>query len=332
VFCTFVGALTIVIIANDFSDNDVRVLLIAFIIETICLYRFFKIKRFKNGITFLKDKNKIKNYSMLGLLLALISTSIIVLVSTFIRQLYSEILVSSILIMIVIFSVGLIILWLRKSTTLFYKDTLIEEEISGLNSELNIMKIQNKKLLDELGEKSILIHKYDSRISAMERLVNSKVEFSEDIGDTQTLIKNLKDDFKNENDRKKMIMRIEKTGNMAIDSIFAYFKEEAEKNKIELEVRVKNKIENVVRDIIPEGKLLTLIGDHIKNAIIAINHSESKHRKIIVTLGKVGRFYEISFSDTGIPFETDTLDKLGTKPITTHSKDGGTGFRIYDYI
>ena len=68
-----------------------------------------------------------------------------------------------------------------------------------------------------------------------------------------------------------------------------------------------------------------LLADLIKNAIIAINHSENINKSILVRLGIIEGFYSLYIYDSGIEFEIDTLINIGNKPSTTHKNDGGTG-------
>ena len=77
--------------------------------------------------------------------------------------------------------------------------------------------------------------------------------------------------------------------------------------------------------LITEDELDTLLADHIKDAIIAINYSENSNRSILVRLGKINDIYSLYIYDSGIQFEKDVLDKLGKEPITTHKDSGGTG-------
>jgi phosphoglycerate-specific signal transduction histidine kinase len=68
-----------------------------------------------------------------------------------------------------------------------------------------------------------------------------------------------------------------------------------------------------------------LLGDHIKNAIIAVQNNRNTNRSILVLLGVIEEHYQIWVYDSGIEFEVDTLLKLGLERITTHKEDGGSG-------
>ena len=68
-----------------------------------------------------------------------------------------------------------------------------------------------------------------------------------------------------------------------------------------------------------------LLADHIKDAIIAINHSDNINKSIMVRLGKIEECFAVYFYDSGVDFPKKVFDSLGKKPITTYSNEGGTG-------
>lgn len=107
---------------------------------------------------------------------------------------------------------------------------------------------------------------------------------------------------------------------------------EATKSNISLDVKINASLNYMVENIISESALETLLGDHIKDAIIAINCSNNTNRRILVVISIVDRCYEINFYDTGIEFEIDTLIKLGKEQITTHKETGRKRNRLYDHI
>ena len=108
--------------------------------------------------------------------------------------------------------------------------------------------------------------------------------------------------------------------------MFKYMQSECKKNNIEFKLQINGNIHHMINQIIPKDKLVTLIGDHLRDAIIAINSSNNSFKSIIAILGKADEFYEFCVFDTGIEFELETLLALGTKPITTHKDTGGTGY------
>ena len=102
-------------------------------------------------------------------------------------------------------------------------------------------------------------------------------------------------------------------------------KQESEKDKIDFKLNLDFDINEILETKIPQSKLETMLADHIRDAIIAINCSDNKKRKIKVVLDKEDNNYQIKFYDTGIEFEIETLSNLGLKRITTHKSTGGSG-------
>ena len=100
---------------------------------------------------------------------------------------------------------------------------------------------------------------------------------------------------------------------------------ETTNSNIHIDIKINASINYMVEKIISESALETLLGDHIKDAIIAINSCNNTNRRILVVISIVDKCYEISFYDTGIEFEINTLIKLGKEQITTHKETGGSG-------
>ena len=97
------------------------------------------------------------------------------------------------------------------------------------------------------------------------------------------------------------------------------------KNKIELNLQIKGNIHQMTNNYVSVDDLQILIADHVKNAIIAIKHSNNIYKNILIRLGNIDGDYGLYIYDTGIEFENETLKKLGKEPSTTHAKDGGSG-------
>ena len=119
-----------------------------------------------------------------------------------------------------------------------------------------------------------------------------------------------------------------KTNRDKIDSMLKYMQSECVKNKIDFQLQVNGNIHHMVNKYIKKEDLEILIADMIKNAIIAINHSENTNKSILVRLGLIDGFYSLYIYDSGIEFGIDTLINLGIKPSTTHADDGGTGMGL----
>ena len=96
---------------------------------------------------------------------------------------------------------------------------------------------------------------------------------------------------------------------------------ECAKNNIDFKLNIQDSIEPLLNTYISKSRLETLLGDHIRDAINAVNKSSVSNKEIMVILGLKEGFYEICILDNGLEFGIDTLLKLGKEQVTT----GGTG-------
>lgn len=298
------------------------------IIQILLIYLFFKIKRFKYGFSFLQEKETMnkENTSKIGILVSSIIIAISLVLSTYSRT------TSKILIAILILGGILMIYWIKKSITKYYKEKMKERTVEIQQEQIKQQDEKIKDLQTELADVLQINHKYSHRISAMEKAVTklgtklqANEEFAEECGDILSSIKKLSKEYKEEVASVIKETKLPKTNIFSIDNLLEYMKQEAEKDKIDFELNLDFDISEILETKIPQSKLETMIADHIRDAIIAINCSENKERKIKVVLDKEDNNYQIKFYDTGIEFEIETLSKLGLKRATTHKATGGSG-------
>ena len=63
----------------------------------------------------------------------------------------------------------------------------------------------------------------------------------------------------------------------------------------------------------------------MENALTAVNAGDKTFRSILAIIGVSGSYYEFTVFDSGIPFESATLMRLGKERVTTHADTGGSG-------
>lgn len=332
----YIGFIFSVFIASFFadesilniSDNNPIGIFIINIIEFLLLHFFFKIKRFKNGFSFLKN-DKYSNYKFISIMIIYI---LLVLYSSL--EKYEKGVIQRIYGIFVLVSITFII-FIKKQITLSYKQMLKEDTITQLENDLEAEKIKNEKISNELAVLAKINHKYSTRISALESYVTTSIkklnnnfdtEFADELLNAKTLIDNLSKEYTTELSEKfKYAKKIPKTNNLGLDNIINYLTAQANKDNIELNLKINLEINCLVDKLISQNNLETLIGDHVKDAIIAINHGDNKARNILLVFDKIDECYEIKIYDTGIEFEIETLLKLGLQNVTTHKDEGGSG-------
>ena len=302
--------------------------LLIFSILFLLIYLFFKIERFKYGFSFLQGKETMnkENTSKIGILVSSIIIAISLVLSIYSRT------TSKILIAILILGGILMIYWIKKSITKYYKEKMKERTVEIQQEQIKQQDEKIKNLQTELADVLQINHKYSHRISAMEKAVTklgtklqANEEFAEEYGDILSSIKKLSKEYKEEVASVIKETKLPKTNIFSIDNLLEYMKQESEKDKIDFELNLDFDVSEILETKIPQSKLETMIADHIRDAIIAINCSDNKKRKIKVVLDKEDNNYQIKFYDTGIEFEIETLSNLGLKRITTHKSAGGSG-------
>lgn len=308
----------------DISKNTIFEYITIGVVQVLLVYLFFNIKRFKYGFSFLKEK-KGNNTNKFGVVIELAIIIISLLLSSYSRT------VSKIL--AIILSLGGIAMfeWIKKSITKYYKEKMKDRTVEIQQEQI---KEKDKKIDDlqtELSKVLEINHKYNHRLSAMERAViklgnemQANTEFAEEYGDILDSLSELSKEYKAEIESINKTNKLPKTNIFSIDNLLDYMRQEAEKSKIEFKLQIEFDIKEIIENKIPKNKLETLLTDHIRDAIIAIENSENENRKIEVKFSNK-EFYQVEFYDTGIEFEIETFLNLGLARTTTHKATGGTG-------
>lgn len=296
-------------------------------VQIIILYLFFSVKRFKNGFSFLKIDNYNQKTNVLGIII-----SIMIIFSSIIFAIYNNNVLGRFIILEIILGGIVMIWWIRKNITNYYKKRMKDRTIEMLTEQIKEKDKTIKDLKEELANILEINHKYNHRISSMERAVSKfykNMAFNEEIaqenGYISDSLKEFSKEYKNELYNVVNSNNLPKTDVFSIDNILEYMETEANKNNIEFCLEIHSNINYMIENLISKGNLETLLGDHIKDAIIAINHSNNKYRSIKVIFDVKNEYYEIKIYDSGIEFEIETLLKLGLETVTTHKEDGGSG-------
>lgn len=297
-------------------ENRYLAFILIALVQAILLFLFWKIKRIRNGITFLK---KWKNDEYINLLLLNASSAILFLIV--IISNYQEGITSKFGVMLIIFAIVMFItIW--KSLQLYYKQQMLEKVLEKTQKDLADKTEEVKKLeAENLSFSEIshsIAHRQDSLKHKLEKL-SKNTEFADEIS-INAQIDNITKDL-----RKKTKIELEKTGIEIVDDMLDCMQAKCVENDIDFQLQINGNIYHMINNYIPKEDLEILLADHIKDAIIAINHCENINKSILVKIGKIDGIYGVYFYDRGIEFEFNTLLNLGKIPITTHKSEGGTG-------
>lgn len=298
-------------------QSDYINLFFILIIYSLLLYLYFKKKRFKKGFSFLKRNLQNEYFDMLFL-----NISIIVLFTVIILSNYDEKFTSSYIFGFIVFSI-IMFITIKKSLNLYYKQKLLIQDLTETKKELQ----SKNQRIQELEKENLKISKTNHSINHKQESLEHKLDelmLKTEISSELT-IKDQINQISNQLTTKIATPELPKTNIEQIDDMLKYMQSECTKNKIDFNLQIKGNIYQMTNNYIPKEDLEILLADHIRNAIIAINHSNNVNRSILVRLGKLDGTYSLYIYDSGIEFEVTTLTTLGITPSTTHKDKGGTG-------
>ena len=291
--------------------------ILTLILQLLLSYLLFRIRRFKNGFPFL-----LKGYAVIP---ALIVAGALLSFVVLIRGTYEPTDVYFFVAGIIIIGIGIYI-WIRRNINVFQWRKTTLRNIELLEDTLAAEKEKNERMTVQLQLAQGASHRIIHRLEAMERKVARQTgcEISKElitIEDIQKLQREYQEDIARIKGRKKLPSAKIKE----LNSIFELFAQKFSSSSIDFNLKVSGSIPYMVAHVIDKGKLETMIGDHLQDALIAVNASDSPNRSVLAVIGLVGEHYEFTVFDSGIPFEVDTLVRLGTEQITTHKATGGSG-------
>lgn len=297
-------------------------LLLELIIEAVFLKYIMNLKRIKNGLSFLKDPIGSEYFSLM-----LMEISSIVIFTYCIVVNSNHEFSWNILGMFLVLSMIMVII-IQRTITLYYKQKLLAQNIEEYKAEIASKDAEIKSLSEEKYKISKLNHEFYNRQKALihkvEEITNMNTEAAEELD----LSKQINDLTKEYTDKAKEIKTLDKlpsTGITEIDDMFKYMQSECKSKNIQFNLQINGNIYHMINNKIAQNKLVTMIGDHLRDAIIAIEFSKNSFKSILAILGENNGLYEFCVFDTGIEFKIDTLLKLGLEPATTHKDSGGTG-------
>ena len=300
-------------------ENDIISFLIIILIDVIILGFLFKSKRLKYGVISLQ--NNISN-DYVELIILSISIGILYIGMIFYDM---QIFVIRDFMFIFIIFAALMFITIQKSLQLYYKQKMLIKELDETKEDLaraeNKIKILEKENIEESKKRHTIIHKQKSIEYKLEEMLTKTEMSTEEAAEVRERLEKLNKEIYTE----KEVMELDKTGISSIDDMLKYMQSECVKNKIDFTLQIKGNIHYMVHNLVKEEELETLLADHIKDAIIAINHTDNANRSILVRLGNIDDIYSLYIYDSGVEFKPEVLESLGKKPCTTYANEGGTG-------
>lgn len=304
-----------------YSDANIIIEISVAIFQLLLSVIFINTRRFSKCFRFIQNK---ENYGI-----ALFISSIAIVISSTISQ--PDIVNKS---LVLIYAIGLILsflglfLWIRKSITEHYRKKLQARADEHYQNTLSEKEQQIEHLNNSNAFLSKIVHRDNHIMSSLQHTI-TKYKVSDNPNEREKLLNEI---LTLAQERSDLIVKeqvntkvLPTTGISLIDGALSNMYIKATAHNIDFNLIINQDIHYLVNNLITQTDLETLLCDHIKDAIIAINSSEVIRGKILVTITMNDDIYEISIKDNGVDFEVDTLAKLGLERVTTHKNTGGSG-------
>jgi len=312
----------------DVFYSELFILLITFIIQGFLSFFIFKIKRLKNGISFLSRKG----FSNTGILICVLFLLCVLSISNHNKaDRYSILLFFTVIICCIS-----ILFWWRTGLKKSYIEDLRKKEFETSQNQILEKERIIAELIDNNDHLSSLIHKDNKIIPALEFAVRDFLSDSENIPSHlqkkgTEILKQIKFVSKKrkglitiyQNDHKKLPT----TGVFSIDNLLQYMFHRAKENGIQFDLILTGNIRFFAKSILDENDTVLILAELIDNSILSLE--QCTYKKILITMGLVGDFYEISVSDSGTPFEMEIISSIGKKRVTSRASAGGSGTGLY---
>ena len=278
---------------------------------------FFKIRRFKNGMPFLKNDK----FNYIGIYLASTILLCFLIIKPAKIENYKLYLIPVIFILI---SFIFLFIWWRSRLKATYIKAVYNRELEILKNELATLKSDNEVL-------SSLLHKDNKLIPALELTVRNFI--CSDNPSAQDKDKILAQLNKLSMERKGIINNcstfnstLPSTGYMVIDALLNYMMQKCSASDITMNVNIIGNLDTFIGKIIDESDFNTILADLIENAFIATKYNNGKN--IYININSEVEFPTLDIYDSGNTFDDNVLMNLGMKRITTHKDSGGTGIGL----
>ena len=304
-----------------YTQKDLLVYGVILIVASLLCVLFMKIKRFQNGFQVFENEKNI------GLGLALSSVVFIITCIDLNENSDKDIVFIIVILGVLLFGFGLY-LWIRRSITAHYRERLQLKSEEHYKEILEKRKKEIEKLTQSNEYLAKIVHRDNHLMYALDASVdayfNSTNETDKDtlLRELQTLAKERGELIAREQLDSKLLPTV---GNHLIDGAINDLYVKAAAHGIDFNLTVSSTVDEIIGKYISQTDLQTLLSDHIKDAIIAVESRGEAGGKILVNLSMQKENYVIDIYDNGVEFDIETLSKLGLERVTTHSDTGGSG-------
>lgn len=228
-----------------------------------------------------------------------------------------------------------LLLWWLNQLQITYRERHSAQVAEHLEQELAALREENAGLVQKNYELSRLIHADNKLIPALELAYRETLAAAEfgDPSQEQAAHANLAYIESVEAVRRGTLAQYDiahksltATGVPAVDTAVGYMAQRAVEQGVSFDFALMGSVKYLVKHIISQHDLSTLLADLLENALIAVKDAGHKH--ILLTIGIVENAYVLTVHDSGPAFQPDVIRQMGLTPITTHEADGGSGLGL----
>ena len=304
-----------------YKQGNVFTTIIASLIQLLLCILISRSRRIKNAFSYFNEK---ENFGV-GLLVSSYCLVFCLLITEYTR--IKTYIGTIVFIGVPIALIGLI-LWIRSIVQRYYKNKLQDRANEYTKQEIEDKDKRIERLEAEVTTLAKQLHRDNHLLASLDRSVQSLAECETEeqrqqiIGEIQTMCSERNELIAKEQQKNKILPS---TGIALIDGSLSELYVKAAAHGIIFDLTVNEELHYLVNNIISQTDLQTLMCDHIKDAIIAVETAGFTDGRILVMIEKNDGIFEISIRDNGVDFEADTLAKLGRERVTTHADDGGSG-------
>lgn len=326
-----VSCLSVIILRDSTIDNITFPILSTSIIYPFTIICIFKSKRFSGKISILSFNGIVNWITIIDFIVITLFTFEQISASIYSKIRYISVSAVSICLCI-------LIIWWRSQITKTYREKLRLLEMKTLRAAKAENEAYISKLEAENRRLGTIIHKDNRIVNAMadsvcDYLTSSGSTNAEELHEKGVSLSNEINSIKTY--RQELLCEgslsetsTPQTNHAGVDAIIAFMVKEAASYGITLKFHYDKDFFSAKRFTATEMDFVRLLSDLLENAIIATRHA--KGQSIELSLQILKGTPAISVSDSGIPFEINTLMKFGICEASTHTDEGGTGIGLID--
>ena len=290
------------------------------IFQILLVILIFRIKRFRNGFSFLFS-TKIINIATFVCAILLSLLIYIYVENNFLLGFCS-----------ITFTLAFLIYWWQAQITKAYRRNLELRELESMRTEMAELKLKMQELTKENERLARITHRDNTLISALK---NSIVKYlSTDFANPAVAMETRNQLIENINalsagraslaeSHKEKIARTFGTGLSLLDELLQEMDAKALEQNISFAVHMGTSLDDFIPKEITEDDLVHTIDDLLKNAFKATSHCEK--RMVQLQFYKLGKHFVVEVADNGIPFEAKSLVNMGIEKRTTYEDGSGIG-------